>query len=95
MDKNYIDLEGCINLVTAIIYNAFEDALISDADIEDSANISIKLRKARDRQSAINFFKSQHFIDYCELIDLNPDYVQTLLRVEFKKRSKNHGRCPI
>lgn len=86
MDKNYIDLEGCINLITAIIYNAFEDALISDTDIEDSANISIKLRKTRDRQSAINFFKSQHFINYCEMIELDPNYVQTLLRVEFKKK---------
>lgn len=87
--------EGCYRLILAIIYNAFEDALISNQNIENSPTEAIKLRKIKNKKSAINFFHSVYFTDYCDLINLNPDYLRSLLRVEFKKRSKNNGRNPI
>lgn len=90
-----LDEEGCYRLISAIIYNAFEDALISDQDIENSPTEEIKLRKIKNKESAINFFHSLYFTDYCDLINLDPDYVRSLLRAEFKKRSKNNGRNPI
>lgn len=90
-----LDEEGCYRLITAIIYSAFEDALISDKDINESPNEDIKLKKIKNRESAIKFFHSTYFTDYCDLINLNADYVRSLLRIEFKKRSKNNGRCLI
>lgn len=87
--------EGCYRLVFAIIYDAFKDALINKQDIENSPTEESKLRKIKNKKSAINFFHSLYFTDYCDLINLDPDYVRSLLRVEFKKRSKNNGRNPI
>ena len=86
-----LDNEGCYRLISAIIYSAFEDASITDKDIEDSPNEQIRLNKIKYRTSAINFFKSNIFKNYCDLIDLNPEYVHRLLKTEFKRRS-NNGR---
>lgn len=87
-----LDNESCYRLVSAIIYSAFEDASITDKDIEDSPNEKIKLNKIKHRTSAINFFKSNLFKNYCDLINLNPEYVHRLLKTELKRRSKNNGR---
>ena len=86
-----LDTEGCYRVITAIIYDAFEDALISNQDIENSPNEEIKLKKIKNKQSAIKFFNSIYFAYYCDLINLNPEYVHRLLKEEFKRRTKNNG----
>lgn len=48
----------------------------------------IKLNKIRYRNSAIRFFNSITFKNYCDLIDLNPEYVYRLLKEEFKRRQE-------
>lgn len=87
-----LDNESCYRLISAIIYSAFEDASITDKDIEESPNEQIKMNKIKYRTSAINFFKSAVFKNYCDLIDLNPEYVHRLLKAELKRRTKNNGR---
>ena len=82
-----ISEEGCFRLVLAFIQQAFEDASISDEDIKNSKTYKIRLRKAKHKSSAIKFFNSNIFVDYCDLVDLNPAYIRKLLKEKFKKRN--------
>lgn len=90
-----IDEEACINLVAAIIKSAVEDLQITDEDIEDSTTEEIKQRKLDNRKSAQRFFKSKHFKRYCDITNLNPDYILNIINQMHLKGEKIDGRNTI
>ena len=70
---------GYYELIIAVIKKALEDLLT---------------QQPSHYYSAVKFFKSPLFLEYCDLVNLNPDYIKRKFKIIFKEKRPN-GRCPI